>query len=79
MPNNIAAVTIKLPVLPYSRCAFLQFTEKAWLLLCMALRIGYKKSYKNVPVLTGVDFQIKAGSIFALLGSNGAGKNSIFN
>ncbi|MBS0027171.1 ABC transporter ATP-binding protein [Chitinophaga sp. 22321] len=38
---------------------------------------GLKKSYKNVPVLEGVDFQVKAGSIFALLGSNGAGKTTI--
>ena len=38
---------------------------------------GLKKSYKNVPVLTGVDFQVKTGSIFALLGSNGAGKTTI--
>lgn len=36
-----------------------------------------KKSYKNIPVLTGVDFQVKTGSIFALLGSNGAGKTTI--
>lgn len=35
-----------------------------------------RKSYKNVPVLTGVNFQVKAGSIFALLGSNGAGKTT---
>ncbi|HVI45862.1 MAG TPA: ATP-binding cassette domain-containing protein [Chitinophaga sp.] len=27
--------------------------------------------------MTGVDFQVKAGSIFALLGSNGAGKTTI--
>lgn len=38
---------------------------------------GLKKSYKNMPVLTGVDFQVKTGSIFALLGSNGAGKTTI--
>ena len=38
---------------------------------------GLKKSYKNVPVLTGVNFQVKKGSIFALLGSNGAGKTTI--
>lgn len=38
---------------------------------------GLKKSYKNVPVLTGVDIEVKAGSIFALLGSNGAGKTTI--
>lgn len=38
---------------------------------------GLRKSYKNLPVLTGVDFQVKRGSIFALLGSNGAGKTTI--
>ena len=38
---------------------------------------GLKKSYKNIPVLTGVDFQVTTGSIFALLGSNGAGKTTI--
>jgi ABC-2 type transport system ATP-binding protein len=38
---------------------------------------GLKKSYKKIPVLTGVDFQVKTGSIFALLGSNGAGKTTI--
>lgn len=38
---------------------------------------GLKKSYKNIPVLTGVDFEVKTGSIFTLLGSNGAGKTTI--
>ncbi len=38
---------------------------------------GLKKSYKNIPVLTGVDLQVKQGSIFALLGANGAGKTTI--
>ncbi|OQP60005.1 glycosyl transferase family 8 [Niastella vici] len=38
---------------------------------------GLKKSYKNIPVLTGVDFEVKTGSVFALLGSNGAGKTTI--
>ena len=38
---------------------------------------GLKKSFKNIPVLFGVDFQVKTGSIFALLGSNGAGKTTI--
>ena len=35
-----------------------------------------KKSFKNVPVLKGVDLSIRKGSIFALLGSNGAGKTT---
>jgi len=38
---------------------------------------GLKKSYKNIPVLEGVDFEVKTGTIFALLGSNGAGKTTI--
>ena len=38
---------------------------------------GLQKSYKKVHVLKGVDFEVKKGSIFALLGSNGAGKTTI--
>jgi len=38
---------------------------------------GLKKSYTDIPVLTGVDFQVEKGSIFALLGSNGSGKTTI--
>ncbi len=38
-----------------------------------------EKSYKEVHVLRGVDFDVAAGSIFALLGSNGAGKTTIVN
>jgi len=38
---------------------------------------GLKKSYKNIHVLAGVNFEVKTGSIFALLGSNGAGKTTI--
>ncbi|ALE06295.1 glycosyl transferase family 8 [Arthrobacter sp. ERGS1:01] len=37
------------------------------------------KSYKNVEVLRGVDFDVARGSIFALLGSNGAGKTTVVN
>jgi len=36
-----------------------------------------KKSFKTVEVLKGVDFDVPAGSIFALLGSNGAGKTTV--
>lgn len=38
---------------------------------------GLKKSFKNCEVLKGVDFEVKKGSVFALLGSNGAGKTTI--
>ncbi len=38
---------------------------------------GLQKSYKNLHVLRGVDFEVEKGSIFTLLGSNGAGKTTI--
>ena len=38
---------------------------------------GLEKSYKQLHVLRGVDFDIARGSIFALLGSNGAGKTTV--
>ncbi|MFJ4653599.1 ABC transporter ATP-binding protein [Nocardia sp. NPDC088792] len=38
---------------------------------------GLEKSYKQLNVLRGVDFEVARGSIFALLGSNGAGKTTI--
>ncbi|BBH23576.1 glycosyl transferase family 8 [Paenibacillus baekrokdamisoli] len=39
--------------------------------------IGLQKSYKQHQVLKGVDFEVEKGSIFALLGSNGAGKTTV--
>jgi ABC-2 type transport system ATP-binding protein len=38
---------------------------------------GLEKSYKDLQVLCGVDFEVAPGSIFALLGSNGAGKTTV--
>jgi ABC-2 type transport system ATP-binding protein len=38
---------------------------------------GLQKSYKQLHVLKGVDFEVEKGSIYALLGSNGAGKTTI--
>ena len=35
------------------------------------------KSYKQLHILKGVDFEVKQGSIFALLGSNGAEKQPL--
>ncbi|MCL2153968.1 MAG: ATP-binding cassette domain-containing protein [Oscillospiraceae bacterium] len=37
------------------------------------------KSFKDNQVLKGVDFEVQRGEIFALLGSNGAGKTTIIN
>jgi ABC-2 type transport system ATP-binding protein len=43
-----------------------------------AVRVqGLRKSYKKLEVLRGVDFDVARGSIFALLGSNGAGKTTV--
>lgn len=42
-----------------------------------AIRVGgLEKSYAGQKVLQGVDFEVATGSIFALLGSNGAGKTT---
>ena len=38
---------------------------------------GLEKSFKQVHVLKGVNFEVERGRIFALLGSNGAGKTTI--
>jgi ABC-2 type transport system ATP-binding protein len=38
---------------------------------------GLDKSYQKLHVLRGVDFDVASGSIFALLGSNGAGKTTV--
>ena len=38
---------------------------------------GLEKSFDELHVLRGVDFDVDRGSIFALLGSNGAGKTTV--
>ncbi|MFN8517309.1 MAG: ATP-binding cassette domain-containing protein [Thermomicrobiales bacterium] len=44
----------------------------------MAIQVhGLQKSYEKLQVLKGVDFDVARGSIFALLGSNGAGKTTV--
>ncbi|THF67919.1 ATP-binding cassette domain-containing protein [Deinococcus sp. Arct2-2] len=40
---------------------------------------GLKKAFKDVSVLNGVDLDVRRSEIFALLGSNGAGKTTIIN
>jgi ABC-2 type transport system ATP-binding protein len=44
----------------------------------LAIRVqGLVKSFNKLEVLRGVDFDVAPGSIFALLGSNGAGKTTV--
>ena len=38
---------------------------------------GLEKSYKELRVLRGVNFEVDRGSVFALLGANGAGKTTV--
>ncbi len=38
---------------------------------------GLEKSFGDLHVLRGVDLDVAAGSVFALLGSNGAGKTTV--
>ena len=38
---------------------------------------GLRKAFKDLQVLRGVDFSVAPGSVFALLGSNGAGKTTV--
>jgi ABC-2 type transport system ATP-binding protein len=46
--------------------------------LVASIRVqGLDKSYQKLRVLRGVDFEVAPGSIFALLGANGAGKTTV--
>lgn len=38
---------------------------------------GLEKSFGDVAVLRGVDFEVGPGTVFALLGANGAGKTTV--
>ena len=40
---------------------------------------GLKKSFKDMEILKGMDFRVRSGEIFALLGSNGSGKTTMIN
>ncbi|GAA1041334.1 ATP-binding cassette domain-containing protein [Virgisporangium ochraceum] len=44
----------------------------------LAIRVeGLRRSFGDLDVLKGVDFGVRRGEIFALLGSNGAGKTTV--
>jgi ABC-2 type transport system ATP-binding protein len=44
----------------------------------VAIRVeGLEKSYRELRVLSGVDVTVERGTVFALLGSNGAGKTTM--
>lgn len=45
----------------------------------MIKALNLSKSYDNTPVLTGLDLNVKQGSIYGLIGSNGAGKSTLLN
>ena len=38
---------------------------------------GIEKSFRDLPVLRGVDIDVAPGTVYALLGSNGAGKTTL--
>ena len=43
-----------------------------------AIRVKHlQKSFRNLAVLRDVSFEVEKGSVFALLGSNGAGKTTM--
>ena len=40
---------------------------------------GLRKHYGRFEAVKGIDFQVEAGSLFAFLGQNGAGKSTTIN
>jgi len=40
---------------------------------------GLKKSYKNFPVLTGLNMSVEKGDVYGFLGTNGCGKTTTMN
>jgi ABC-2 type transport system ATP-binding protein len=56
----------------------LRFFKEGKIVQTISIQVAdVQKSYKELTVLQGVNFTVERGSIFALLGSNGAGKTTI--
>ncbi len=47
------------------------------LLVTRSLSVGYKSSYSNITLLTGLNLEIQKGEIISLMGPNGCGKSTL--